>query len=166
MKRGFTLIEIVVVVGILAIIMASITSILLSSFKAKSKTEYRDLVEEEGSWVINELRKNTLNASASSIDCGDTGVSFNNVKNSWDDKTVLYCDTDAGKIASSSAHSADLSSEKVTVSGCDTFVSCDTLPSSAVWRVNFSFDVTAGNVEAGAEDYEARNFKTSVTVRN
>ncbi len=163
---GFTLIEIVVVVGIIAVIMASISGVLLGSFRAKNRVNYSDLVEEEGSWIINELRKNVLNASASSVSCGDTGVSFENVKNEGSQITELICDRETNKIASSSAHSADLSSERVMVSGCDTFVSCDTLPSSTVWRVNFDFNVSAGNVEAGPGGYVSRDFKTSVTVRN
>lgn len=159
---GFTLIEVMVVLAITGVIMASVMAILSGSFRANNRSKWLGKIDENGNFVLGEIRRNILDANRI-LPCGiGSSVSFNNMDDG--NLTTIVCDD--GKIASVSADTIDLTTSDVTVSDCSTFVTCDTLPSSTVSNVNFSFTLGAGITGGEVQDYVTKKFESKVSVRN
>jgi prepilin-type N-terminal cleavage/methylation domain-containing protein len=167
---GFTLIEIVVVLGVLGLIMVSVFSVLNGAFKTNNRVKWSTRVEQTGTFILDELKRNILNADVV-IPCGvGTSVSFNNINDG--NTTTIICtngtSTTLGGISSSSANlNLSLSGNGVSVFGCDNFVTCDTIPfTGKVADVNFNFNLGAGTSEGGPEDRAIQNFQSKITIRN
>ena len=168
-KRGFTLIETVIVVSVLAIIMVSVTSILFNSMLAGKKADAGDVLEQNGNMVLQAIRNLFLNSDGNNVSCGTIGVGSTAIifTNKHDGSTTAFDCFENVKIASESANSTNLFREqKLVVSGCDNFVTCDTFPSSGgrVSVADFSFVLTVGGTDNPAE-YASRRFETKVVVR-
>ena len=166
MKKGFTLIEILVVVAVLGIIMTTVVTILLNSFKAKNRTDITNRLEAGGSYLMMDLRRNILNSIGSEIVCPVGGVGDSMVVvNRFDGQpTNLVClETEARVSSISASGSFVLSGTGVGVSGCNQFISCDTLPGSGeVGIINFNFDLRAITAGVGV----SQNFEIKAAVRN
>jgi len=166
MKKGFTLIEILVVVAVLGIIMTTVVTIMLNSFKAKNRTDITNRLEAGGSYLIMDLRRNVLNSIGSEIICPVGGVGSSMlVTNRFDGQvTNIACLEAEAQVASGSFI---LSGSGVGVSGCNQFISCDTLPGSGeVGTINFSFDMYSMTGSSAPDSYVKRHFDNKVVVRN
>lgn len=161
-KAGFTLVEMVVVVGVTGIIMAAITGVLLNSFKTKNRVNVADLVEQNGSMLISELRKNVVNGTV--LDClGGSSVKVLNKS----DQGITTISCASNKIASSSASpafSVDLSGSNVTVD-CAGFAVCTTV-GGKITKVVFTFTLSGGSAIAGPANFVKKEFVTEVATRD
>jgi len=163
MKKGFTLIEMLVVGGITAILFTVTVYVLFMSTRTAKKSQLESLVADQANWLIAELNKNLSKADISTIGCNNNLVYF-------DDKaygvgTTLICNEGA-QVASVSANTADLTSDKVKMSGCGNFFGCSLPPTSPLPVINIGFTMVAGNSATGkVEDYVERSFKTTIVVR-
>lgn len=153
-QKGFTVIEMMVVGAVGAILLTIVLYILTSSAKMASKARLNRIIDDQGAWLIFELRKNLMTARVDSISCTTNTVTFNNRFN--DGPTTIECIDN--KVASNSAYPADLTSDEVRVD-CSNFVSCGTS------SVTFNFILTAGVNSARPEDLTYKGFSTVVTVR-
>jgi len=165
-KTGFTLIEMVVSVGMVMVLMIAITGILMNSFKAKTSINLTDKIEQNGNFVLTELRKNIINSKTSSMVC-PVGVGFSLAVTGKDGlESVLLC-MEEDQIASSSASGiVSLTEDDVWVKNCASFVSCTTNSADEVTGVNIGFTLAAGVEGSGAGNYVAKNFEMAVTVRD
>lgn len=171
MKRGFTLIETLVVVSVLGIIMTTVVSIMLNTFKAKGRNDVTNRLEKSGNYLQMSLRRNILNSIGSKIICPTSGVGSSMVLvNKVDGQpSIIECLEVESKIASVSAGSGsiNLSGTDVGVLGCNTFISCSTLPSTGeVGTVNLSFYLYSSSGGSAPESYVKRLFENKVVVRN
>ena len=171
-KQAFTLIEMVVVIGVLGIIMAVVTGILINSFRAKTRIDSEDLVSQIGAGVIGEIKNNMITAVGTGVTCSSgsfaigSTISFVNGNDGVITNLVCYEGT---KIASESANgNFDLTASGVTVTGCHDFARCNHYPGSTdkISSVDFSFTLSTGNSAAGAEKFVERKFQSTVVVRN
>lgn len=165
-KLGFTLIEIVVVVGVLGSIMVTISTVLINSFKAKARIEVADKVERSGAVVLSELKSGVVNATGDGMVCAGNTLSYTSVIDGG--RTDLIC-YEGGVVASSSANGVfNLTAADVAVSGCNNFVQCTMSVGSTdrVGQVDFVFRLVSGDSQLGAEQMINRQFKSSVVVRN
>jgi len=164
-KRAFTIIEMIVIIGSLAFVFIIVSQILMNSVKSSRKMTKSNGVEEGGSWVIAEIRKNLLKADVYSLSC-PTGVgsSVTFVSRIDGQETSIVCDENEGLIASVSAgRSVSFLTDEVKVSGCDSFVSCDL--DSPIPVVDFSFNLSIGDRSRGVDDYASRDFDAKVVIR-
>jgi len=163
-RRGFTLVEIVIVVMAIGLIMVSIIGVTLKVFRSHNMAESTNKVVQNGSFILNELRRNVLNSSQTEISC-PTGVGSSIAMiNLYDgEKTTIVC---GQKIASISAtrigETIFLSGVEVAVTDCNTFVSCSTLSPTEVSAVSFRFGLNSQTSGVGASQI----FDIDVTVRN
>jgi prepilin-type N-terminal cleavage/methylation domain-containing protein len=163
-KSGFSLIEIIVVVSVMGFILTSITTVLVNSFKAKNKISLADKVEQNGSWILSEIRKNVVNISGDRIGYDPLDKSFLTLTKEGIE-TTIRCSND--KIASESANPARLSSDDVVVSGCGNFITTTTSPAMGnVTTLNIGFSLSAGRVEGGPTDYVSKYFTSEIRIRN
>lgn len=171
-RRGFSLIELLVVVGVLGSIMIVSTVILSNTLKSKNRMTVSDTLEINGSQVIRNLRQLVLEAKTVGMGCeyspSGVGTSIALINRFDDGITTLRC-YENDRIASESANgNFDLTMENALVVGCNNFVRCDTLPSSPITRVSavhFNFNLKIGST-ATPETGVSRNFKVEVGPRN
>jgi len=146
-KRAFTLIEIVVVVAVLGVIMVSVTGILINSFKSKNITNAQQLVDESGSFVITEIRRRILPATA--LETIVNGFSFEELG-----VTVpVVC------------------SENVITMGSSTLstgatVSCGNFATINGKILSIGFTMSVGSAAAGADNFAQKSFQTEMVMRN
>ena len=170
-NKGFSLIEMMVVLGVSSLLVITVGSVMASMFKAKNQSDSATMVDQSGSYLLNEIRKNVMSAIGTGMDCpvpigtGGSGLSFANIR----DKNVITINCLEGdRVASASANGTNnLVLGDVLVSGCDNFVSCDTSPQSSlrIEKVNFDFNLSAGSTATGATGL-VRKFKATYVIRN
>lgn len=170
-RKGFTLIEILVVVGILGVIMTTVVSVMLNTFKAKNRADVGNRLEQSGSYLQIALRRNVLNSSSAAVECPDNGGvgSSMTVINKVDgESTRIECSEVEASIASISASGTyKLSGMDVGVSGCNTFISCQTLPETGnVESISFNFYLYSLSGNTSPDSYVKRRFENKVVVRN
>jgi len=162
-KFGFTLIEIVVVVGSLGIIITAMVGVILGTFRAQNRVKSTNKVMENGVWITDQLRKSVFNSQKDKIVCNLDSLSIQLKDNIDDSQTTISCNKGANKIASASATKEYvLNNSEVNVNNCSGFVTCERDSSGSVINVIFSFDIGATTVGVSY----SQNFKTAVTVRN
>jgi prepilin-type N-terminal cleavage/methylation domain-containing protein len=150
MKKAFTLIEIIVVVGVLGVIMSVIVGIMTNTFKSKNKIFYRQKVEENGEWIISEIRKTVLNASL--VELGADNNKLLNVYGGDEGDKEIKCEGDDILIDSQVLNTG------VGVSCSDFVIENKT--------VSIGFSLSAGNEALGVDNYAVRSFETKITLRN
>lgn len=159
-NKGFTLVEIMVVVTVLALIMVSIIGVVISIFKVQNQTKSSSKVVSGGNMILSELKKNILNSNRLSIICSEDKKSVT-FANNFDGKiTTISCS--GGKIASISAQTVYLNSGDTSIVDCSQFVSCYTQPSLEVSGVVFRFGVGSSTAGVGI----TQSFNMEVTIRN
>lgn len=163
-KGGFTLIEIIVVVGVSVILITAVTGIMTSSFRVKTSGEAQEKVQNQFQVVAGELKKNIFEADGATISCpmgvGDS-ISFDTVNGGH---TNLWCDLTGNKIASISAQSGafDLTSGGIKVFGCDNFVSCQRNAAQTVTSIDFNINIGVTDNQGVGQTW---NFVSKVVPR-
>jgi hypothetical protein len=154
------------VVGSVILIITSISGIMFEVFNSQNKNKSSDIVNQSGSWILNELKKNVLNADSSGqkFICTSNSILITSIKDG--DTTTISCDDDNGNIASESARTTVnfINNKELILTGCDTFVSCTSLDNGQLSKVTFNFTLAngMGNLSTGT----SKNFSIDVTLRN
>ena len=164
-KNGFTLIDVVVSLGVIVLVMTVISGVLMNTFKAKTSVSLSDVVERNGTFALAEIRRNIINSRKDELICPVGVGSSLGLTGSDGGVTRIICN-EGVTIASSSADVVSLTDSDVRVTGCGSFVSCGTAPSTEISEVNIDFSLEAGAEDAGAQNYVSKDFKLSVTVRD
>lgn len=168
-KTGFTLIEILVVVGVIEVLILSVSGVMSGVFSSENKNKAISKIDQNGSWVLSELRKNILSSASDDgkfvcpVDIG-TSISIISVKDA--EETIISCVD--GKISSYSATRNDLitlfeENNDLGLVDCDNFIKCNIIDDK-LSSVNFNFILKAGNeiLSSGT----TRAFLMDVVLRN
>jgi prepilin-type N-terminal cleavage/methylation domain-containing protein len=165
LKSGFTLIEMIVVVGVLAVLMAAIVGIMLNWFRVTRRVDINQKVEESGTIALEALRQNILTADPVALrneGClGTLGVGLT-VVNRYDSGVSNLVCNENGQIASSSANSANYLKSGIMASGCGQFVSCDVSGDTIVVSIKFGL---SGGSSGVVDQYSSKTFSDKITVR-
>jgi len=157
-KSGFSLIEMVVVVGSFSIIIVAVISTILLTFRSQSRVKVNNKLNENGRNVLAELRRSVFNGDSKSIVCGVGGSSVSISNSITKEETILICSQ--GNIK---ANLANLNSNEVTVINCQNFASCTNKTGlDEVAIVEFNFGLTTTNDGVGSTQL----FNATVTTRN
>ena len=155
---GFSLIEMVVVVGSLGIIIVAVISTILLTFRSQNMVKSNNKISENARSIIAELRRNVFNGNSFSIVCdvGSSSVSITNQKDG--EITTLKCL--GGNI---DLNTTNLNSSEVAVFNCQNFVACiNKTGSLEVVAVDFNFGLRTTTAGVGLSQL----FTTTVTTRN
>lgn len=160
-EKGFSLIEMVVVVGSFGMIIVAVISTILLTFRSQNNVNSNNKLKENGASILMELRRNIFNGDSKNIICGVGGTSVF-VKNRNDlGETNLVCV--GGRIASVSATTVYLNSNEVSVFNCQNFAVCTKkIGTSEVIGVDFAFGLGTTTVGVSSTQF----FDVSVTTRN
>ncbi len=152
--KGFSLIEIIVGIGLMALISMTATLLLTSSLRSARKAAAIALVKNEGNWILNSMVGMTKYAASIST-CNANQLSVLRL----DGTTIDY--TFSG--TSIASNGANLNSNGVSVSSCAPVFTCS---SSSSVTICFNLE------KAGATDVTDRSsvsgiqFKKQVVLRN
>ena len=159
--RGFSLIEMVVVVGSFGMIIVAVISTILLTFRSQNKVNSNNKLGENGASILMELRRNIFNGDSKRIVCGIGGTSVAILNKNGLVDTILSCA--GGKIASVSTTTVYLNSNEVNVFNCQNFVKCnEKIGSPDIGGVDFKFGLGTTTVGVSSTQF----FDTSVTTRN
>lgn len=167
-KTGFTLVELLVAVGIIAIAMITLSSTMIDSLRAKNRVRVMDKINQNGVWINSEIRRNLLRAPQNTIDCSGapSSLKFGDDNNNIN---TITC-TEATGIASASAETAhnvgNMVDSGIRVTGCGTFVSCGLSPASEVTSAIIKFTLEAGTAGDRPENLYTKTFESKITIRN
>lgn len=187
MKKGYTLIELVVVIGILVVISSLVTGILYTTLRSTTKTTVTTNVSQNGSYALSTIT-NIITSSSEVLnvytgepgdfsDCTDSprGSSIE-LQRLDGGVTTLVCtgDTDptgTGYIDSIASHSADgasfdlLNTQEVkTTNNCSFTCKQSTVYDTPV--IEISFSLIDKSISSFKEDEASADFDTSVVLRN
>lgn len=123
-RKAFTLLEIVVMVGILGLIMTMVSGSLGMSFKLKNVTENNEKLTSKANFILGELRKNILEARPETIVCSSSRTQLG-YTTLGGETVLLSCDIGNTRIASQSGEvTFNLSDQEVAPRTCNSFVTC------------------------------------------
>lgn len=161
---GFTLVEIIVVLGIFAVISAMVPMIFSLILKSTNKSYLSGIVRQEGGYALSVMESLIRNAEDVSGSC-QTGMTSLTILDSVGKENEFTC-VDAGLgegyIASNSAR---LTTTKVKLSDCS--FNCEILGENSPKKIGIDFTLsqTAEGVLA-PEDSFSMTFQSVVSIRN
>ena len=153
-NKGFTIIELLVMVSAFVIICLLSFSFLTVTLSSNSKTAVLKEVRQNGNFALSVMER--LVVSAKSVNCVDSQTLQ---VSSLDDKTTTLSCLNS-RIASDSSYLTD---SKVSVSDCN-FVCAITEGIPAA--VDISFTVSIGGAEARTSEKSSLTFQNKFVVRN
>lgn len=174
-RKGFTLIEILVSIGILAIIATLIAQVLFTTVHVNKKTEVLTDIKRDGNFALDVIGRMVRSAKSITTSCSPKELYITNPDNNV---TTIACVSDGGaaRIASESSvlPTAYLSSGNLTLSasgGVDCIdstlaFSCPPADGSIQNQVIITF--TLGQVGVAGSAYESGSapFESTIRMRN
>ncbi len=163
MKKGFTLIEVVVVTGLLGIILLTVMGVFLNSMKATNKIKTEQRLDEVGKLVVERINRGIR--PMASVDgyltvCTGAPLSTLTLVDTEGETSTLTCIDSRITLGGE-----NISSSQVTVDCATNFsISCDSADDSPVIQVNF----TLISAEAGSYDEGVlieKSFSIEVVMR-
>lgn len=160
-KLGFTLIEILVVVGILGTVMVISGVVLTNTLRTGNRVVSSDEVETAGTYMLGVIKQLILNSRSDSLICGQP-VKFR-MTNRFDDSLItISCEDNAG-LVNIASNGAQLNPTTISVLGdCSNFVSCDESGQYPV--INIGFTLSKGDAADITKKIE-RSFEARVVMR-
>lgn len=173
--EGFTLLEMVVTVGIVALVAIVVSQIFLSTIRTNVKTEISKDMKQNGVLALESIVRMVQRAQSITSPCVAEGTTSQSLTIVGEDSgvTTLECleDGNAMRLASSSANGVQyLTSEHVTLGGdsCEqstlTFVCYGStgVPGS----VMMSFQLSKAGISDASFEQSSELFQTTATMRN
>ncbi len=172
---GFTILELVVSVAIVALVAVVLSQIFLVTLRTNAKTEISKDMKQNGELALESMVRMIQRAKSISSTCISTGTSSQSIQvvNSDNGVTTLGClvDGNASRLASSSANGIEyLTSDNVTLGGTScaesslAFVCYGAagLPAS----VTISFQLSKAGMSVQSFEQSSEFFQTTATMRN
>ena len=162
-KLGYTLIELVVVAGIMGIIGIVSVGLFMSTILGGGKSSALNDVRSNGDYAITQMER-MIRGARKIVSACSLGMNTITIKNSDGDNTVFSVITDQGNtlIASNSGY---LTSSDVQVVGPIVF-DCSQSSSKAPELVTIHFTLQKGDDTSSKRDFAQEDFSTTVQVRS
>jgi prepilin-type N-terminal cleavage/methylation domain-containing protein len=160
-KNGFTLIELIVVIGLLGLLSVAISSIMLTSLVSSSSVRSATKVKQAGTYVLGQVQNLIRNAKEVVICESGATPPLITIVNPDGGQTTLTSESDGTNTRIASNSGNYLTPPSLAVSNY--LLSCnpsDTDPT----LVNFSFDLE--DTQSPRTTTPAIHFETSVNLRN
>ncbi len=164
LQKGYTLIELLTVIGILSVIGVIVVTVITISLRGSQKSDKLEIVRQGGDTALSQMVRSiryakTLNAPASCVPA--TNVSSITITSLQDNGQTTYS-CSSGTIASNSASLLDTNA--VIVNACS--FTCSQQRVSDPPTIQIQFSLSAKNESSFSETKATIPFQTSVTLRN
>ena len=157
-NKGFTLIEMLVVVSLIGLVAVTASGFLLVSLVSSEKATVIKEIRQSGNYALSVMEGMIL----TSVSVGCTAPSVVNVRDKDQNLTSFVCQEGAG-ISSSSASLVNLTSADVVVSGCNFYCSVEPgIPS----KVHLEFVIQKGTAGSRPGERASAKFETEVLNKN
>lgn len=157
-KKGFTLIEILVVIGVFAVIAVIGSTSFFSMLKGATKTKITNLVKQNGDYTLGVMEKMIRNAREIVSVC-EPNMSSIQIKNPDKGLTTFSC-----TVNPISSNSAKLISDQVKVESC--FFDCQRPGPLQPDVVTINFTLSQAQTTVRPEEQVRIEFRTTVSLRN
>jgi len=172
-NKGFTLIEILVVVGLLAMAAVIGANLFFTTFRSSTKTKILTVVKQNGDYALSVMERLIRDAEEvitnSDGDVCESGMNKIKVKRLDGSKIEFECldeGTLTGYIASTSAVRARLISDEVKLDSCSFDCSQEEINPFNPQSVMIKFTLSQAGGAARVEEQASIDFQTTVTTRN
>jgi len=162
-NNGFTLIEMMMVVGVLGILAVLGSGAFFSILRGSIKAKTLQMVKQNGDYAISVMERMIRNARALVGPTSDSTVSSITIKNPDGGTTTFSCEGDLSTIAS---NGASLLSNEVKVSDCNIFKVTVGQPGIKPAVVEIKFTLTQSGTTSRSGEQAEVNFQTTVSLRN
>lgn len=170
---GFTLLELLVSMSILAIVGILLTQVFVTVIRTNTKNEVTKEVKQNGYLAFSVMTRMLQNALDVTSDCVSTGSTapMITITNPDGGATTFECRSDSGvlRISSTSGTPSYLTSPGVTLTGADCTAglafTCTTLSTNKK-SVNIVFSLAQKGTPPDRYDQASEAFQTTVTLRN
>lgn len=172
---GFTLLEMVVSLAIVAVISTALSQVFISTLRTNTKTEILKDMKQTGEIALETIVRLVQNAKSITSTCDYAGTTNQSIIiiSTDDGETTLGCvyDGTASRIASTSAQGTQyLTTPNVTMGG----TSCATSTLEFVCKggvgvsssVTVSFQLAQSGVAQGVFEQSSESFQTTASMRN
>lgn len=159
-KKGFTLIEMLVVIGMLAIIVVVGSTSFFNLLKGSTKTRTVNLVKQNGDYAMGVMTRMIRNARKIDSDC-DSGMDEITIINPDNYPTTFSCLDNP-----ISSNSASLISNQVKVANDNCSFNCQRTTIFEPDVVTINFTLSQAQVNVRPEEEVSIVFKTTVVLRN
>lgn len=177
-NKGFTLLEILVAMGVASVVGVLITQVFFTTTRSNTKTELLKEVKQNGEYAVNIMERMIHNARDVTSVCASTGSALSSftIINPDGNTTAFGCVLDSGttRIASQSGTgNVDfLTSNNVSLGGttCDDInntlaFECFTYPDGHT-RVVVEYSLSKAGISVDQIDQASATFQTTITTRN
>ncbi|MBU2577209.1 type II secretion system GspH family protein [Patescibacteria group bacterium] len=160
-NKGYSLMEMIVVISLLGVVGVIVSGFLISTMKANSKAEITKEVRQNGDYVLSVLQGAILNSLSVSCTNPSANIKIIRVTDLNNQITDYTCNITEKKISSGSAR---LTGTNIAVTNC--IFSCNTTSGRPT---KVTIDFTIGNKSSTnlrPEEKSSVNFKSEVITRN
>ncbi len=163
-QNGFTLIEMVLYVGMMAVIMLGMVEFVFVMMQTRVKNEVMSEVESQGLMVMESIIYTIQNGEGiNSPSAGGSGASLSlDVQGAADDPTVYDLSSDTIRVEVASGGAIDMTSSRVVASGLS-FTNASTTGSAG--SVQITFTLTHANESNRSEYNYAQTFTSTATLK-
>ncbi len=165
-RSGFTIIEVLVVTVAVVVLLLGLISSLFFSLKLANKAEAISLVNQEGSWIMSQIRDLVVHADAKhgGLICNQgVGMTITSILDGGVTSLACIVDTDGAYIASNSANgNFVMVARDLKIENCENFVSCSD-DIDPVVTVNFTLFTGISNF---IDTYANQTFLNQFVVKN
>lgn len=161
-ETGFTLVEILVVIGLLAIVVALGSNMFFTTLRGSTKSKTLTIVKQNGDYALSVMER-LIRDSEKVILC-EAGMNELKVKRLDGSEIEFTCEGEGTADSLIASNSANLTSSEVKVDSCsfDCFSQGDFYPQV----VSIDFTLSQAVETTRLEEQAAVNFRTTVTTRN
>lgn len=158
MKKGFSLIELVIVIGLMSLLSLAISSIMLTTIMTSNKLKTATKIKQAGSYATVTIE--TLLRNAKAVTTCDSTTNTIKIVNPDGGQTTLFAQSDGVNTRIASNSGKYLTPEKTKVLSFN--LTCE--PEDNPTFIKLSFDLK--NMETTTDTSPSLHFETNVTLRN
>lgn len=169
--RGFTLLEVMIAIGVMAIISVTIAQVFIATTKSNTKTELMKDIKQNGDYALGFITRDLQNAiSVSSVCTAYPAPTSSSTMNALSYVTadgvnaILSCDIGSGQLYRITSTSEPLTTSNLTIDATCGF-RCVTYADDPT-KVTIQFTLKQRNTSSDVRDAAQASFTSTVSLRN